>query len=360
MAKVNWAVIMAGGYGERFWPMSRRKKPKQLLPIVGDRTMIQQTVARLETIVDYSRMMVVTNREQAPVVHKQLPRVKNVVAEPIGRNTAPCIGLAAAIIGKHDPDAVMVVLPADSYIRDVRRYRQVVSDALDLAGRENVLVTIGIQPTFPHTGFGYIELGEELAAGTPTQFWKAHRFVEKPDLKTAKEFFASGGYRWNAGMFVWSLRAIAEAFREHQPETWASCERIRGAVATKSFGRVLAREYRRMKRISIDYAIMERADNVVVANGDFDWDDVGDWPAVGRHFAKDANGNVARGEFVGLNASNCVVVSTDKHLVAAVGANDLVIVHTADATLVCHKNEAQKVRDLVKKLAEEKKYKRFL
>jgi mannose-1-phosphate guanylyltransferase len=360
---MNWAVIMAGGYGERFWPMSRREKPKQLLPIVGDRTMIQQTAARLETIVDYSRMMVVTNREQAPVVHKQLPRVKNVVAEPIGRNTAPCIGLAAAIIGKRDPDAVMAVLPADSYVRDVQRYRRVVSDALDLAGRENVLVTIGIQPTFPHTGFGYVQVGDAFSvqgSGLSTEFWRARRFVEKPDLETAKEFFASGEYRWNAGMFVWSLRAVVEAFRKYAPDVWAGCERIQQAVGTKSFSRVMAREYRGMEKISVDYAIMERADNVVVANGDFDWDDVGDWLAVERHFAKDANGNVARGEFVGLNASNCVVVSTDKHLVAAVGANDLVIVHTPDATLVCHKSEAQKVRDLVKRLAEEKKYKRFL
>ena len=346
---MNWAVIMAGGYGERFWPKSRRKQPKQLLPIVGERTMIQQTVSRLQTLVEPSRMVVVTNAEQAPLVRKQLPRVKNIVAEPVGRNTAPCVGLAAVIIGKRDPDAVMAVVPADSYIEDAERYRQVVGDALTLAGKENVLVTIGIQPTSPHTGYGYIQLGQRINE----RFWRASRFVEKPDRATAEQFLATGEYRWNAGMFVWSARAIREAFQKHQPGMWAQLVKIADA-------RSLKRIYPKLEKISVDYAIMEKADNVVVAHGDFDWDDVGDWPAVERHFEKDANGNVARGQFVGLNASNCVVVGDTKHVVAAVGVSDMVIVHTPDATLVCRKSEAQKVRDLVKQLAAQRKYQKLL
>ncbi len=357
---MNWAVIMAGGYGERFWPMSRRKQPKQLLPIVGDRTMIQQTVARLETVVDPARMMVVTNREQAPLVRKQLPRVKNVIAEPMGRNTAPCIGLAAAIINKRDPDGVMAVLPADSYISDAAGYRRVVRDALELAKQQDVLVTIGIQPASPHTGYGYIQVGETLDTRAVTKFWKAHRFVEKPDLKTAREFLAAGDYRWNAGMFVWSVRAILAAFEKYQPDMAASLRRIEKAVGTKSFNVVVKREYARMEKISVDYAIMEKAGNVVVANGDFDWDDVGDWPAVERHYPKDANGNVARGEAVALNANNCVIVSAGNHLVAVVGVSDLVVVHTADATLICHKSEAQRVREIPKQLATQPKYKKLL
>jgi len=354
---------MAGGYGERFWPVSRRTLPKQLLPIVGKKTMIQQTVERLRPLVGHARTMVVTNREQALQVHKQLPRVKHIVAEPTGRNTAPCVALAAAMISKQDPGAVMAVVPADSYIENVQRYRQVVGDALALAREQDVLVTIGIKPTFPHTGFGYIQIGEALSSqqsAFSTQFWKAQRFVEKPDQETAKRFFESGEYRWNAGMFVWSCRAIIEAFRKYAPDIWAGCERIQQSTGAKSSARVLAREYAKMQKISVDYAIMEKADNVVVANGDFDWDDVGDWPAVERHFAKDANGNVARGEFVGLDATNCVVIGDGMHVVAAVGVRDLVIVHTPDATLVCRKSEAQKVRDLVKKLAEQKKYKKLL
>jgi mannose-1-phosphate guanylyltransferase len=334
---MNWAVIMAGGVGERFWPMSRRKRPKQLLPIVGKQTMIQQTVARLTGAVAPSRMIVVTNAEQAPLIRKQLPRVKHIVAEPAARNTAPCIALAAAVIRERDPDAVMVVVPADSYIPDAQHYRRVVSDALTLAGREKVLITIGIQPTSPHTGYGYIQLGERIN----DRFWKARRFVEKPDRATAEQFLASGEYRWNAGMFVWSLRAIGEAFQKYRPELWTDVRSLKCA-------------YRKLEKISIDYAVMEKAGNVVVANGDFAWDDVGDWAAVERH------GKQGGPDFVSVDSTGCVVAGEAGHTVAAVGVSDLVIVHTRDATLVCRKSDAQRVRELVKKLAGERKYRKLL
>jgi mannose-1-phosphate guanylyltransferase len=227
MAKMNWAVIMAGGVGERFWPLSRRKRPKQLLPIVGKQTMIQQTVARLTGVVPPSRILVITNAEQAPLVRKQLPRVKHVVAEPVGRNTAPCVAYAAAIIRERDPDAVMAVVPADSYIPDTARYRRVVGESLQFAGHENVLITIGIKPATPHTGYGYIQLGERLN----DRFWKARRFVEKPDRATAEQFLASGEYRWNAGMFVWSLRAIGEAFQKYRPDMWLDARSLKRRYA---------------------------------------------------------------------------------------------------------------------------------
>ena len=355
---MNWAVIMAGGYGERFWPVSRRKRPKQLLPIVGTKTMIQQTVDRLRSVVPDSRVLVVTNREQAALVRKQLPRVKHVIAEPIGRNTAPCIALANAVIMRTDPDAAIVVVPADSWVGDAEKYRRVVRDSLALAARQDVLITIGIQPTSPHTGYGYIQTGNELEIRNPkseTVFWKARRFVEKPDRATAERFLAGGDYRWNAGMFVWSARTIWRAFEKLQLAMAAGCKKL-AATKLKNF----AKEYERLEKISVDYAIMEKADNVVVANGDFPWDDVGDWPAVGRHYEKDEAGNVARGEFVALDASGCVAVTEKNHVLAAVGIRDLVIVHTPDVTLVCHKNDAQKVRDLVKKLAGERKYNKIL
>jgi mannose-1-phosphate guanylyltransferase len=355
---MNWAIIMAGGFGERFWPMSRRSRPKQLLAIVGKRTMIQDAVERLRPLVPASRTVVVTNAAQAREVRKQLPRVKHVIAEPAGRNTAPCIALATAMITRLDPNAVMAVVPADSWIGDVEKYRRVVGDSLALATERDVLVTIGIQPTSPHTGYGYIQLGQALGSQPPalsTQFWKANRFVEKPDRKTAEEFFASGQYRWNAGMFVWSARAIWQAFEKLQPVMAERCGRL-AATRLRNF----ACEYQRLQKISVDYAIMENANNVVVANGDFPWDDVGDWPAIARHNPKDANGNVARAEFVGLDTADCVVVGDKKHLVAAVGVRDLVIVHTPDATLVCHKTEAQKVRELVKKLAAERRWRKVL
>lgn len=346
---MNWLVVMAGGYGERFWPMSRRNRPKQLLPIVGKRTMIQETVARLRPLFPPSRILVVTNREQAALVRKQLPKVAHIIAEPVGRNTAPCVALAAAFVGKRDPEAVMAVVPADSYIGDAKRYREVVAESLALARDREALITVGIPPTSPHTGYGYIQVGEPLADG----YWKAKRFVEKPDGATAERFVASGEYRWNAGMFVWSLRTIREAFQRHQPAMWAQIGRITGGLS-------LQRIYSKLEKISVDYAIMEKADNVVVANGDFDWDDVGDWQALERHFARDADGNIVRGDFVSLDAKGCITVAGKNHLIAAIGVRDLVIVRTSDATLVCHKSEAQKVRELVRRLASQRGHRKLL
>lgn len=353
---MNWAVIMAGGVGERFWPMSRRKRPKQLLSVVGKRTLIQQTVARLKGVVAPSRMVVVTTADQVPLVRKQLPNVKHIIAEPVGRNTAPCVGLAAAIIGKHDPNAVMVVVPADSYIPDVEQYRRVVGDALEYAGREKVLITIGIQPTSPHTGYGYVQLGGAVAG----RISRAKRFVEKPDRATAEQFLASGDYLWNAGMFVWSVGAINEALTQFQPDIAAGCRQIQAAVGTKNFARVLKREFGKMTKISIDYAVMEKAGNVVVAKGDFAWDDVGDWAAIERHHDKDAAGNVASGEFVGVDSRNCIVVNDSGKIITAVGVSDLVIVQTGDATMICRKGDSQRVREIVKQLGAQPKYRKLL
>jgi mannose-1-phosphate guanylyltransferase len=340
---MNWAVIMAGGVGERFWPLSRKKRPKQLLPIVGKRTMIQQAVARLKGVVPARRIVVVTNAVQAPLIRRQLRGVKHILAEPAGRNTAPCIAWATAFIRERDPRAVMVVVPADSYIPDTTQYQAAVRDSLELAGREDVLITIGIQPTSPHTGYGYIQLGDRLN----DRFWRAKRFVEKPDRPTAERFLASGDYRWNAGMFVWSVRAITAALREFQPE-----------LATDA--RTLQRRYAKLEKISIDYAVMEKAGNVVVANGDFTWDDVGDWAALERHLPKDATGNVVRGEFAGVDTSGCIVLNDTGKLVGAVGVQDLVIVQTGDATLVCRKADSQRVRELVKQLAAHRRFQKLL
>jgi mannose-1-phosphate guanylyltransferase len=337
---MNWLVIMAGGVGERFWPMSRRQRPKQLLPIVSNRSMIQETLRRVKPLFG-THVVVVTNREQAAAVKKQLPQLKHLLAEPVGRNTAPCVAWAASYIAKRDPDAVMAVVPADSYIADAERYRQVVSEALKLAKAHDVLITVGIQPASAHTGYGYIQVGEKLQAG----FSKAKRFVEKPDHATAEKYLANGEYRWNAGMFVWSAAAIASAYRQHQPALWEEVRKIKDA-------RTAGRIYPKLEKISVDYAIMEKAGNVVVADGDFGWDDVGDWQAVGQHIPRDAAGNAVRGEFVGVDTTGCVIVSEGKHLVGVVGMRDVVVVHTPDATLVCHKRDAQRVKEIVGKLHE--------
>lgn len=338
---MNWLVIMAGGVGERFWPMSRKLRPKQLLPLVSKRTMIAETLARVKPLFG-ARVVVVTNREQAAAVRRALPGVKHILAEPAGRNTAPCVAWASAYIAKRDADAVIAVVPADSFIGDVKRYRQVVRDALVVARERDVMITVGIKPVSAHTGYGYIQVGDPLGEG----FWRAKRFVEKPDRATAEKYLATGQYRWNAGMFVWSARSILEAYRQSQPVMLKQIEKIKGAKS-------LARIYSKLEKISVDYAIMEKAGNVVVADGDFGWDDVGDWQAVERHLAKDAAGNAVRGEFVGVDTTGCVVYSDGKHLVGVVGLRDLVVVHTTDATLVCHKRDAQRVKEIVRKLSDQ-------
>lgn len=350
---MNWLVIMAGGVGERFWPMSRRRRPKQLLPIVSDRTMIQETARRLAPLFDWSRMLVVTNREQAAAVRKQLPRVKHVIAEPVGRNTAPCIGVAAAVVAHHDPNGVMAVVPADSWIGDVARYQRVMRESLAFAKRSNVLITVGIKPSAPHTGYGYVQLGKPVSR----RFWKARRFVEKPNLATAEKYVVSGKYRWNAGTFVWSVKSIQAALAVHHPSIAAACGRVQATVGSTRFNRALAREYSTMEKISIDYAVMEKAGNVVVANGDFPWDDVGDWAALGKHLAGDRAGNRVRGDVITLDSRGCVVVGPPDQLIATVGLEDVVIVQTADATLVCRKDQTQRIKELVQQLAATKRTK---
>lgn len=340
---MNWLVIMAGGAGERFWPMSRRPRPKQLLPILSGRTMLQETVARLRPLFPAARTVVVTNCAHAAEVRRQLPQVRHVIAEPVGRNTAPCIALAAATIRQRDPAAVLAVVPADAWIGDVGCYRQVMARALALAGRTETLLTIGIRPDRAHTGYGYIQLGAEFT-DQGARFWKVRRFVEKPDLVTARRYVASGRYRWNAGIFVWSVTAIASAYQRHQPVLWRQIERIRDA-------RSLRRIYPSLEKISVDYAILEKARHVVVADGDFGWDDVGDWAAIARHFPADPAGNVTRGAFAGVDATGCVTVSDQRHVIGLVGVSDLIVIHTPDATLVCPKNQSQRVRELVNRLA---------
>ena len=353
---------MAGGRGERFWPVSREKTPKQLIKLLGDRSLLQQAVDRVLPLVPLKNILVITNAVQEPEVRKQLPKLpkENVIAEPIGRDTCAAVTLGAALVGARSTTGVMAVLPADHVIPEEKNFQQALSDSFDLAGRGQAIVTLGIKPTEPATGYGYIHVGEPLppphgVKPYKTTFFKAERFVEKPDYAKAIEYVNSGHYRWNAGMFIWSFVTITEALQKHQPEMLAACHRwFEAAKSSAKLAKVLAKEYPDIKKISIDYALLEHAQNVVVAAGDFAWDDLGSWNALSRHLKADAEGNCALADFIHVDAArNLVFDARTKHRtpIAIVGLRDAVIVQTDDATLVAHKSQTQKVKELVKKLA---------
>src|SRR6478735_327024 len=324
----RFVVIMAGGRGERFWPQSRNARPKHLLPIVGEKTMLAQTVDRVVGVVPKENVFVLTTQAQLEGCRKactDLPPA-NIVAEPMGRDTAAATGLAMLLVKRRSPRATFAMLPADHVIHDKLEYRKLLTVAFDAAESEDVLVTLGIKPTEPATGFGYIEAADAWKQFDGRQVFRAKRFVEKPDEQKAKEYLATNRYYWNAGMFVWRVPVVDAA---------------------------LAKLYPTLQKISVDYAVMEKSTNVVVVPATFDWDDVGAWPAIAKHFPPDDHGNVLRGAAMVEQGANNIVVSADGHLTAVVGASELIVVHTADATLVCPKDKAQDIKALLKRLADD-------
>jgi len=363
----RYVVVMAGGRGERFWPLSREKTPKQLLTLLGKRSFLQQTVDRVQSLVPLSNVFVITNAAQAAGVRKQLPKLprENVVVEPIGRDTCAAVALGAALVGARSTTGVMAVLPADHVIPEEKRFQRVLGDCFDLASRGQAIVTIGIQPTEPATAYGYIRVGEPLpppqgAKPYRTLFHRAEKFVEKPGLEQAVEYVSSGRFRWNAGMFIWAFATITEGLQRHQPDMFEACQRwFNAADRPARLARVLARDYEGLRKVSIDYALMEHAQNVVVADGDFGWDDLGSWNALARHLKADAEGNVATGELIHVDAARNIVVDArtkQRSPVAVVGQRDTILVLTDDATLLVHKSQSQKIKALVRKLSEDKRY----
>ena len=365
--KDRFVIIMAGGRGERFWPLSRQKTPKQLLTLLGKRSFLQTAWDRVSTLVPPQNVFIITNNVQAPEVRKQLPKIpkENVVAEPCGRDTCAAVALGAALVGARSTTGVMAVLPSDHVIPEEKKFQQVLEDSFDLASRGQIIATIGIKPTEPATGYGYIRIGTELpppqgARRYKTAFFKAEQFVEKPNLDRALEYLQSGQYRWNAGMFVWSFVTITQGLEKHQPEMAQACVRwFQAAQKPGKLAKVLAKEYPKIRKISIDYALMEHAQNVVCADGNFAWDDLGAWPALARHLKPDAEGNCAVGDFVHVDAARNIVFDArtkNRTPIAVVGLRDTIIVQTDDATLVAHKSQAQKVREMVAKLGADKRY----
>jgi len=359
----RFVVIMAGGRGERFWPQSRLATPKHLLPIVGDKTMLAQTVDRVTGVVPRENVIVITTQAQLAGCVAACPDLPpgNIVAEPTGRDTAAATGLALMLVKQRAPAAALAMLPADHVIHDVPEYQAQLRVAFEAAETADVLVTLGIKPTEAATGFGYIQQGGtwKTIAGRPVMTVK--RFVEKPDAATAQGYLSSGEYFWNAGMFVWRVPVVEQAFKAHAVELYAGLTKLEAAVkSTGSWATALAQLYATLPKISVDYALMEKSTNVVVVPATFDWDDVGAWPAIAKHFKPDASGNVLRGVAMVEAGRDNIVVSEGGHLTAVIGASDLIVVHTAEATLVCHKDKAQEIKALLKRLADDPERKKFL
>ncbi|MBA3848715.1 MAG: mannose-1-phosphate guanyltransferase [Opitutus sp.] len=358
----RYVVIMAGGRGERFWPASRPTTPKHLLPIVGETPMLTQTVERVMGVVPRENIFVITTQAQLPGVRAACPMLPeaNLVAEPMGRDTAAATGLAMLLVKQRAPGAAFAMLPADHVVRDTAEYGRLLATAFAAAEADDVLVTLGIKPTGPATGFGYIEQAGLWKKIDGREVMAVKRFVEKPDLATAQACLATGRYFWNAGMFVWRVPVLEAAFRAHASELHACLAAMEAAARSRGWAQALAEGYPQLKKISVDYALMEKSTNVVVVPATFDWDDVGAWPAVASHSPKDSAGNVLRGLALVEGGAGNIIVSTGDHLTAVVGASDLVVVHTADATLVCPKDKAQEIKALLKRLEADAEKRRFL
>lgn len=343
------ALIMAGGRGERFWPKSRKNMPKQFLSLTDDgKTMIQLTVERISPLVKLEDVYIATNRDYKKLVLDQLPGLpeENVLCEPVGRNTAPCIGLGAVHIAKKYDDAMMFVLPSDHLIKFNKMFIRTLQDACDVAEKNSNLVTIGITPDYPETGYGYIKFDSHVTEG---RAYKVDRFVEKPNLEVAKEYLATEEYLWNSGMFIWKVSSILKNIQKFMSETYERLIRIQDAIGTETAEHVLEKEFAALESQSIDYGIMEKADDIYILPGTFGWDDVGSWLAVERIKKTNEFGNVVDGNIITVNTHNCVIQGSHK-LIATVGMEDMIVVDTEDATLICSKDHAGDIKKVLENL----------
>jgi mannose-1-phosphate guanylyltransferase len=350
-----YAIIMAGGKGERFWPLSTSRRPKQLLALAGGKPLILQAVDRLDGVVPSERILIVTNQSLVAPIREMLGEGSpvGVLGEPVGRDTAAAIAAGTAWIKRRDPDAVFCVMTADHIIGDLPVFRDTLTRGLALCTENDILMTIGIAPTEPSSAYGYIEAGDLWKQAGAVGFFRAKRFVEKPDSSTAKGYLATGRYAWNSGMFAWSVRSIQNAFAAFRPvlaekiDIWATC------ADDTSLHTAMERDFPALDQISIDYAVMEKAPNIIVCKGTFAWDDVGSWPALEAHLPKDGQGNASTGDVETLESANNIIVSEGR-LTALVGVQDLVVVQADGVTLVCAKDRSQEIKSLLAKLRMQK------
>ncbi len=347
-----YALIMAGGGGTRLWPLSRRARPKQALTLVGERTMFEHAVDRIAPLFQPEEIFVVTGEEHLESLLLQAPELprQNFLVEPVGQGTAPAIGLGAVHLRRRDPQAVMVVLTADHFIRDVETFRRALTAAAQVAEKGH-LVTLGITPSFPSTGFGYIQQGEQLYEVDGFAVFRAMRFTEKPSPETAFQMVESGLYTWNSGMFIWRVDRIMEEFARQMPDLYDVLMQIDGVLGTPAYEPTLARLWPELVPQSIDYGVMEGAQDVVVIPVDIGWSDVGNWSSMREILPADADGNVVVGEHVGLETRNTIVFG-GRRLIATIGLEDMIIVDTDDALLICPVEREQEVREVVRRLRE--------
>ena len=356
-----YTVIMAGGKGTRFWPLSTENQPKQLLSLVGNTSLLQQTVARIAPLMPLEDIYVVTGESLVSVTKHHVPDLPsgNIIAEPVGRNTLPCIGLAALHLKKREGgDGVMAVLPTDHVIQDQQRFRKLLQYAENIAANDNVLITFGVPPTRVETGYGYIHIGATVHTADDFQVFQVRQFVEKPDRETTEKYLESQEYLWNSGMFVWRVGVILNAIKIYQPSIYQQLMEIDAAIGTANETEVISHAYSQMEEISVDYGVMEKAKEVLVIPADIGWNDVGHWGAMHELYERDTSGNTVRGKHIGIDTQDCIIFNQtaqnpdviEGKLIATIGVSDLVIVESECAVLICPIDRVQEVKDLVEKL----------
>ena len=340
-----YAVIMAGGIGARFWPRSKIRKPKQLIRIFGENTMIQDTVKRLKGLVINENIYIITNKIQKMRVKEQLPQLpkENIIDEPFGKNTAACIGLASVLIRKKNPNAVTLILPSDHLIKDDEEFRNCLKGAAKFADKSNGLVTIGVTPTRPETGYGYIQFDDKEVS---KDIYKVLTFAEKPNLSTARRFVESGDFLWNAGIFIWKVETILNEMKTHLSDLYGGLSSLESHIGQPDFEKELVQVYGQLKSISIDYGVMEKSDKVYLTKADFYWNDVGNWEAVYEIAEKNDDGNAIVGDVYAANTFGSYIFSPKK-FTAALGVSNMIIIDTNESLLICHRDNAQDVRQVV-------------
>lgn len=378
-----YGVIIAGGTGKRLWPKSRICFPKYLLRINGRKSLLQQTVDRARQLIPIDNILIITNREHLKIISREIPKLpkKNIIAEPVSRNTAPCVCVAASLVKKRDPDGVILVMPADHIIEDKESIKEIFSFAVLIARMKECLLTIGLKPGYPATGYGYIKTGKlykrllaplEIKckhgrsykfltglAAKKLESYKIDRFIEKPPLKKARAFLKSRRYLWNSGIFIGRAQTFLDEFKRCKPAIYRIAEKIGKSIGTGKHSDIINRYYKEFPDISIDYAIMEKTKIAYVIKADISWQDIGSWQSLEGHLKKDSRGNIVMGDYLGMDLENSIIVGEKGHLIAALGLDNVVIVHTKDSTLVCAKDRAEHVKELVD-LAQNRGLKRYL